>query len=101
MGCAVPGEQGVPAPLYQAGSGRPAPNGPIGAILCAGMDETEIRRWLEQLRTEHRDLDQVIARLAQDPSMDRLQLQRLKKRKLYLKDSIARLESRLIPDLDA
>ena len=65
------------------------------------MDETEIRRWLEQLRTEHRDLDQVIARLAQDPSMDRLQLQRLKKRKLYLKDSIARLESRLIPDLDA
>jgi hypothetical protein len=65
------------------------------------MDETEIRRWLEQLRTEHRDLDQVIARLAQDPSMDRLQLQRLKKRKLYLKDSIAKLESRLIPDLDA
>ncbi len=65
------------------------------------MDEAEIRRWLEQLRTEHRDLDQVIARLAQDPTMDRLQLQRLKKRKLYLKDSIARLESRLIPDLDA
>jgi hypothetical protein len=65
------------------------------------MDEVEIRRWLEELRTEHRDLDQVIARLAQDPSMDRLQLQRLKKRKLYLKDSIAKLESRLIPDLDA
>jgi hypothetical protein len=65
------------------------------------MDEAEIRHWLEQLRTEHRDLDQVIARLAQDPSMDRLQLQRLKKRKLYLKDSIAKLESRLIPDLDA
>lgn len=65
------------------------------------MDEAQIRRWLEQLRTEHRDLDEVIARLAQDPSMDRLQLQRLKKRKLYLKDSIARLESRLIPDLDA
>lgn len=65
------------------------------------MDEVEIRRWLDQLRTEHRDLDQVIARLAQDPAMDRLQLQRLKKRKLYLKDSIAKLESRLIPDLDA
>jgi hypothetical protein len=65
------------------------------------MDEAEIRRRLEQLRTEHRDLDQVIARLAQDPCQDRLQLQRLKKRKLYLKDSIARLESRLIPDLNA
>ncbi len=65
------------------------------------MDDAEIRRWVEELRTEHRDLDAVIARLAQAPGQDQLQLARLKKRKLRLKDSIARLESKLIPDLDA
>ena len=58
-------------------------------------------RHLSMLKTEHRDLDAMIARLAIDPSNDELELKRLKKRKLYLKDSIAILESRLIPDLDA
>ncbi|HET8899846.1 MAG TPA: DUF465 domain-containing protein [Rhodanobacteraceae bacterium] len=55
---------------------------------------------LIELRQEHRDLDQAIARIAAN-SVDELQLTRLKKRKLRLKDAIARLESRLIPDLDA
>jgi hypothetical protein len=50
---------------------------------------------------EHHDLDDVIDRLALDPSQDRLQLQRLKKRKLMLKDQIARLRTRLIPDIIA
>jgi hypothetical protein len=56
---------------------------------------------LRQLRIEHRDLDDVIARLTLDIHADELQLKRLKKRKLMLKDQITRLESQLIPDLNA
>jgi hypothetical protein len=56
---------------------------------------------LRGLRIEHRDLDEVIARLALDFRNDELQLKRLKKRKLALKDQISRLESQLIPDLNA
>jgi hypothetical protein len=56
---------------------------------------------LRQLRIEHRDLDQVIERLTMDLHNDELQLKRLKKRKLMLKDQITRLESQLIPDLNA
>ncbi|ACI53231.1 protein of unknown function DUF465 [Gluconacetobacter diazotrophicus PA1 5] len=60
-------------------------------------DRDTLLRKLHELRSEHRDLDTVISRLALHP-MDQLQLQRLKKRKLLLKDEIAWLESRLIPD---
>ncbi len=56
---------------------------------------------LKQLRVEHRDLDQVIARLVLDPNVDQLMLKRLKKRKLMLKDMITQLESARIPDLNA
>ena len=56
---------------------------------------------LKQLRIEHRDLDQVIARLVTDPQVDQLMLKRLKKRKLMLKDMITALESARIPDLNA
>lgn len=57
---------------------------------------------LMELRQEHRELDAAIARMAGDHhALDELQLTRLKKRKLRLKDAIARLESELIPDLDA
>jgi len=56
---------------------------------------------LRELRIEHRDLDDVIARLSLDYDVDELQLKRLKKRKLILKDQIAKLESQLIPDLNA
>ena len=54
-----------------------------------------------QLRIEHRDLDDVIHRLQLDLYVDQVQMRRLKKRKLMLKDQIARLESQLIPDLNA
>lgn len=56
---------------------------------------------LRSLRIEHRDLDDVISRLSLDLNVNELQLKRLKKRKLLIKDQIARLESELIPDLNA
>ena len=56
---------------------------------------------LAALRIEHRDLDDAIERMEQGPYIDQLQLRRLKKRKLQLRDFIAWIESRLIPDLDA
>ncbi len=64
-------------------------------------DPGEIARLIAELREEHRDLDAAIARLAEDPSVDQLQVRRMKKRKLKLKDWIAFLESQLIPDIDA
>ena len=64
-------------------------------------EKVQIRQRLQALEIEHHDLDDVIDRLAIDPSQDRLQLQRLKKRKLLLKDQIARLRTRLIPDIIA
>jgi hypothetical protein len=56
---------------------------------------------LRALRIEHRDLDEVISRLSLDINVDEIQVKRLKKRKLVLKDQIERLESELIPDLNA
>jgi hypothetical protein len=64
-------------------------------------ERAQIRTRLQALEIEHQDLDDVIGRLALDPAQDRLQLQRLKKRKLLLKDQIARLRTRLIPDIIA
>ena len=61
-------------------------------------DRDSLLRRLHELRSEHRDLDTVIARLSEGSAIDQLQLQRLKKRKLMLKDEISWLESRLIPD---
>lgn len=59
----------------------------------------EIKRRIVELGIEHRDLDEVIARLTSDPSPDELQLRRLKKRKLWLKDEIARLQMQITPDI--
>lgn len=64
-------------------------------------DPAELARQLTELKLEHRDLDSAIGRLALDRGCDEIQLRRLKKRKLRIKDMIAYLESRLIPDLDA
>jgi len=65
------------------------------------VEELELRSKLRELSLEHRDLDDVIGRLSQDPIVDQLRLRRLKKRKLMLKDQIAKLQSLLIPNLDA
>ncbi|MBY4597933.1 DUF465 domain-containing protein [bacterium BD-1] len=67
----------------------------------ADEDLARIAAQLVELRVEHRDLDEAIARLAADRGADELTLKRLKKRKLRIKDMITALESRLIPDLDA
>ncbi len=65
------------------------------------MDETQIAKRLEMLRIEHRDLDSAIGALFEAGSTDQLQLARLKKRKLRLRDEIALLEDQLIPDIIA
>ena len=65
------------------------------------LDLEAIRTRLEQLRSEHRDLDDAIARISEAAPFDTLQVQRLKKRKLVLKDLITKLESQLVPDIIA
>lgn len=69
-------------------------------MIQAGEVES-LKHRINELHLEHRDLDEVINRLAQSPMQDRLQLQRLKKRKLYLKDQISTLERQLTPDISA
>ena len=65
------------------------------------MERTDTEMKLSELRIEHRDLDEVISRLAETVDINEIQLRRLKKRKLALKDEIARLESSLVPNLIA
>lgn len=64
-------------------------------------EEDRLREQIEALRVEHRDLDDVIAKVMQGNTVDMIQIQRLKKRKLVLKDQMAQLESRLLPDIIA
>ncbi len=64
-------------------------------------DQEQQLRWLETLRTEHRDLDVAINHLMVSRHHDNMRIQRLKRRKLKLRDAIHKLESELIPDLDA
>ncbi len=64
-------------------------------------ERAEIEERIALLEIEHRDLDDVIGRLVESPLQDELRLRRLKKRKLYLKDTIGRLRDRLIPDIIA
>ena len=63
------------------------------------IDALNVR--ITELQLEHRDLDDVIAKLAATPGYDELQLRRLKKKKLQLKDTVALLQMRLIPDIPA
>ena len=65
------------------------------------MDDEQAARRLDMLRTEHRDLDVAIAALGDSGSSDQLQLMRLKKRKLRLRDEMAAIEDDLVPDIIA
>jgi hypothetical protein len=69
--------------------------------MMAGMSEDEMRKRLELLKVEHRDLDAAIDALTEAGSGDQLQIARMKKRKLKLKDQIALIEDYLIPDIIA
>ena len=65
------------------------------------MDLNELESWLEELKTRHNDLDVVVQHLIDSHHHDSMRIQRLKRQKLQLKEQIVKLESRLIPDLDA
>jgi hypothetical protein len=65
------------------------------------LDVEALKAKLATLKTEHRDLDDVIARMVEGGPFDQLQLRRLKKRKLALKDQIKKIESELLPDIIA
>ena len=65
------------------------------------VSDSAIRNELAQLRQEHRDLDEAISVLQAKSHPDSLQVQRLKKRKLILKDRISALEDKLLPDIIA
>ena len=67
--------------------------------MITGVNEMRVK--LEELRSEHRDLDDVIQRLSETSPFNQLQIQRLKKRKLALKDQMTKLESKLLPDIIA
>lgn len=87
----------------------PVAKNPAGSIkealqAAAAMtqdDESELRALLAQLRQEHRDLDAAIEALHNSPGSDLLQVQRLKKRKLHLRDRIIQIEDQLTPDIIA
>ena len=71
----------------------------MGTIALTDEERREIEQRIAELELEHSDLDDIIGRLAQTPAQDQLQLRRLKKKKLFLKDQLARLRDKLIPDI--
>ena len=70
-------------------------------MLCTTMEQEEIKRRIIDLQIEHRDLDDAIDRLCTQAGIDDLALRSMKKRKFQIKDSVARLEMRLVPDIPA
>ena len=83
-----------PGTFSCANSGNPR-------VSVADTEEKSIQRRIFELQVEHRDLNEVVDRLSADPNVDQLMMQRLKRRRLQLKDQINRLKSQLIPDIDA
>jgi hypothetical protein len=73
----------------------------LASQTLSDEERIEIGVRIAELEIEHQDLDDVIARLSENSSQDQLQLRRLKKRKLVLKDSISRLKIQLVPDIPA
>ena len=69
--------------------------------MTAPIDHESIKRRIVELQVEHRDLDQIIATLMDQPGHDDLQVRRLKKRKLQIKDAITLLQIQLEPDIPA
>jgi hypothetical protein len=72
-----------------------------GGRRLTDEEEREVRRELAELRQEHRDLDAAILAMSESATPDTIQIQRMKKRKLVLKDRISVLDDRLLPDIIA
>jgi len=75
--------------------------GPAQAVVMTDEEERELREELARLQQEHRDLDAAIAALQGSPGSDLIQVQRLKKRKLILRDRIRAVEDAITPDIIA
>jgi hypothetical protein len=73
----------------------------IGPMDGVTMDAEAVARRIVELQVEHRDLDDAISRLSVQPGVDELQLRRLKKRKLQIKDALVQLQMQLVPDIPA
>ena len=73
----------------------------VGGRVVSDQSNIFVQQQILELQVEHRDLDEVVATLSESRQVDQLTIRRLKKRKLQLKDQIAQLKSKLIPDLDA
>jgi hypothetical protein len=91
----------LPATTNQQPTRYTFPSPPTTRLPMSDPDPADTVRQLAELRQEHRDLDVLIDALHNRPMLDELAVKRMKKRKLKLKDMIAQLESRLIPDIDA
>lgn len=96
----TPGDR-LPGLLNLLGLAEKARKLRVSNVSLTDEEKQEIRARISVLELEHSDLDDIIDRIAIDPVVDQLQLRRLKKRKLSLKDQISRLEARLIPDIMA
>ncbi len=82
-------------------AGYHAPSEPCGQEVANAVSREDIMRRLELLRVEHRDLDGAIGALVNAGATDQMQIARLKKRKLRLRDEMALLEDHLVPDIIA
>ena len=92
----------IPGSAPAAGNGAHMAHEAIRAAAAMRQeDEIELKAQLAQLRQEHRDLDVAIEALHNSPGSDLLQVQRLKKRKLHLRDRIIQIEDQLTPDIIA
>lgn len=101
--CKIPGagDELVHAPGPRDGRRAQGGGHALGNRPLTDEERGEIEARIVALEIEHQDLDDVIDRLVHDPTQDQLRMRRLKKRKLFLKDTISRLKDRLIPDIIA
>src|SRR5262249_37752986 len=89
----------IPTQSPRARAARALAAAQASAVAMTKDEERELREQLARLQQEHRDLDAAISALQHSPGSDLLQVQRLKKRKLYLRDRISHIEDQLTPDI--
>jgi len=95
------GQKWILFPGFGYSGGRASKPSFESAVAMTKDEERELREQLARLQQEHRDLDVAISALQHSPGSDLLQVQRLKKRKLYLRDRISHIEDQLTPDIIA